>query len=314
MKNPISPPITSASCKTSENIAQAQKKACVTIVLSDTDNDLKSVQYTLWIAGICNKTGIWYKDTQHICIIHTGDWINKWNPAPTIVDYFQILQESAPKKCGVYLLQGNHELELLKRIRQGEEKRLTLRQSNFIQRQDILRVDDGVLYIHGYPSFGLLGLLKQIQESNKNLNDFNDLFRKAFYEGQYALYLNETGLELVGDIRKASRYYLHYCQDGETRGRKISKLLTSLGLTTIIHGHKPHMLTQIDDEMRVEIPGIRVINNDNQAKISGLGASILDKKKQIIFVNLKEMYLAGGEKAFQKIICQKIDKMKNALL
>ncbi|MBF0370892.1 MAG: metallophosphoesterase [Magnetococcales bacterium] len=274
----------------------------VTVVLSDTDNDLKSVKYSLWIAGICDKKGHWRNQARNVRIIHTGDWLNKWNPEPRVADFFQALQENAPKSCEVIMLYGNHEVELLKKQHEGRKNRLHKNQLAFIRRQDFMFFANGTLYLHGYPTFGLLRLLKQIKDEKKGLNAFNKRFRKAFVEGRYALFKDEAGLELVGDIRKVRQYYIHPCEDGEKKGFKISRLLQELDIKTIIHGHRPNVLAQVDDELKIEVPGIRIINNDNAVKKTGLGAAIVDKNGNFLFVNLRELYWAGGERRFRKKI------------
>ncbi|MBF0310931.1 MAG: metallophosphoesterase [Magnetococcales bacterium] len=273
---------------------------CYTVVLSDTDNDLDSVLYTLWITGLCNRKGRWKRHLPPIRLVHTGDWLNKWDPAPEVADFFRTLQETAPRDCEVVLLNGNHEVEILRQVDTGASSRLNTEQIDFIRRQNIMLVVDNTLYLHGYPTFQLLRLLQQVQKEQEGLNAFNRKFRKAFYEGRYALYRDAAGLELLGDIRQVRDYYVQRCIDGETRGDKIGRLLTQLHIDTVIHGHRPHMFTQIDDELASEVPGVRIIDNDNRVRRSRLGAAVVDCHGNVVFVNLREMYLAGGEKAFRK--------------
>ncbi len=272
-----------------------------TLVLSDTDNDLHSVKYTLWIAGVCNKNGHWRKGVRNIRVVHTGDWLNKWNPQAEVLDFFQDLKNQAPKTCEVVMLVGNHEVEILKRSEMGIRTGLAEHQLAFIREQEMMYVSGKTLYLHGYPSFHLLRLLKQIKEEKAGLNAFNKRMRKAFYEGRYALFKEKEGLEIVGDIRRVKQYYIRPCGD-EPCGRKMGRLLEELKIKTIIHGHRPNFITQIDDELRIELPGVRVINNDTRTKSTGLGAAIVDKLGRVMFVNLKEMYWAGGEKKFRKKI------------
>lgn len=271
-----------------------------TVVLSDTDNDLRSVKYSLWVAGVCNKEGIWKGDMSCLRIVHTGDYLNKWNPEPEVVDFFRNLKESAPPRCEVILLNGNHEVEILKRCEEGIRTRLSEEHLEFLRQQDIMFVTGNTLYLHGYPTFQLLRLLMEIHREHAGLNAFNRRFRKAFFEGKHALFREEEGLELVGDITGVRKYFLHQDPDGESHGRKISRLLRGLGIHTVVHGHQPNSFTQVDHELRIEVPGIRIIDNDNRVKHCGLGAALIDDNGNVLFVNLKEMYLAGGEKSFRK--------------
>ncbi|MBF0285538.1 MAG: metallophosphoesterase [Magnetococcales bacterium] len=275
-----------------------------TIVLSDTDNGLESVHYSLWIAGVCDRAGRWREEVRGVRIVHTGDWLSKQDPEPRVVDYFWELQETAPPECPVIMLQGNHEVEILKRAALGDYSHLTHRELDFIRAQLFLYAESGVLYLHGYPTVNLLLLLHQLRDEGADVNDFNRRMWKPFHEGRYALFRDEAGLEFVGDVRQVKKWFTSRDADGETYGRRISRLLKGLGIHTVIHGHRPNSFLQVDDEFYLEVPGIRMIDNDNQVKLCGLGAALVNDRGAVRFVNLKEMYLAGGEKAFRKQLRQ----------
>ena len=272
------------------------------LVLSDTDNDLNSVKYVLWLTGVCNRQGRWRKNVRHICVVHSGDWLNKWNPDPEVLAFFHALKVSAPESCHVILLVGNHEVEILQRLAAGVRSRLSHEHFAFIRRQDVLYVSGNILYMHGYPTLGLLSLLVQIKKEGAALNTFNQRFRKALYEGRYALFKDREGLEIIGDIRKVKQYYIRGGVDGETNGARVSRLLQQLGIHTVIHGHRPNVLIQLDHELQAEVPGIRIINNDNKVKMTGLGAVIIDSKNHVRFINPKVMRCLGGETAFRQRI------------
>lgn len=274
-----------------------------TLTLSDTDNDLDAVRYVLWLAGLCDRRGHWRKGVRHFCVVHTGDWLNKWNPNPEIVDFFRLLRASAPDGCSVVLLVGNHEVEILQRAARGVRTRLGREHLAFIRQQDVLHVAKNILYLHGYPTLNLLHLLVQIQEEGSGLALFNHRFRKAFYEGRHALFREREGLEMVGDIRHMKQYYMRSDADGERYGVRASHLLHRLGIDTIIHGHRPNVLIQLDNELCHEVPGVRIINNDNKASMAGFGAAVVDGKGYVRFINPKVMQVLGGEKAFRKKIC-----------
>ncbi|MBF0460286.1 MAG: metallophosphoesterase [Magnetococcales bacterium] len=275
-----------------------------TLVLSDTDNDLNAVRYVLWLAGLCDRRGHWRKGVRHFCVVHTGDWLNKFNPRPEALEFFQTLQSSAPDSCSVVLLVGNHEVELLQRVASGIRTRLSEDQLAFIRKQNVLHVSRNILYLHGYPTINLLALLLQVQQEHGELSIFSHRLRKAFYEGEHALFKEREGLEMIGDIRRVKQYYMRGGVDGERYGVRVSRLLQQLGIDTVIHGHRPHVLIQLDHELSAEVPGIRIINNDNKANRTGCGAAVVDWKGYVRFINPKAMYVLGGEKAFRKKICR----------
>ncbi|MBF0626695.1 MAG: metallophosphoesterase [Magnetococcales bacterium] len=272
------------------------------VVLSDTDNDLRAVQYALKIVGVCDKQGEWRKGIHGIRVIHTGDWLNKWAPSLEMIDYFMVLERSAPKGCDLRILNGNHELEILHRVERGQYQHLGEKRVAFIRSRDLVHVFGNTLFLHGYPTLHLLRFLLQILEEKKPLNRFNDRVRKAFYEGDHALFRHEEGKVLMGNIKRARLYYHGCSHDGEKRNAKISKLLKELDIHTVVHGHRPNILVQKDEAIEMDTPGIRIVNNDNQPKKSLLGAAIVDRKGEVVFVNAREMYWQGGEQKFKKKI------------
>lgn len=272
------------------------------VVLSDTDNDIKAVQYALQIVGVCNQHGDWREKIRGIRVIHTGDWLNKWEPSIEMLDYFRHLSRTVPSGCDLKILNGNHELEILKRAEKGDFAHLGEKRLAFIRSRDLLHVYGRTLFLHGYPTCSLLRFLQQIKDEKKGLNRFNERVRKAFYEGRHALFRKGDGKVLMGNINQARRYYRQPCMDGEIQGVKISKFLKAMEIDTVVHGHRPNILVQKDDEFRLETPGIRIVNNDNQPKKSLLGAAIVDPKGDVIFLNTQEMDSCGGEEKFTKKI------------
>lgn len=289
--------------KKNTEISGATDTSIQMLILSDTDNDLQAVRYTLWLAGLCDRHGHWRKGIHHFCVIHTGDWLNKLNPNPEVLEFFRTFKSSAPPSCSVVLLVGNHEVEILQRAAAGIRMRLNPEQLDFIRQQDVLHVTRNILYLHGYPTLNLLSLLLQIKREKKgSLNRFNHRFRKAFHEGHHALFKDREGLEMVGDIRNVKQYYMQGEVDGERYGSRISRLLQQLEIDTVIHGHRPNVLTQLDYELCNEVPDIRIINNDNKASMTGFGAVVVDSRGYVRFINPKAMHALGGKKAFRKKI------------
>jgi hypothetical protein len=271
-----------------------------TVVLSDTDNDVKSIRYSLWMLGLLGKDGNWKRGVDKFRLVHTGDWLNKSHPNREVISLLANLRNTLPDQAEMVILNGNHEVEILQRSENSGSMWLTQAELEFIRCQNIMHVCGNNLFVHGYPTFELLRLLAHVKEESGCLNDFNDRFRKAFYEGEYALFREKEGMAILGDIRQAQAYYRSKSVDGESQGEKISKLLQKLGLDTVIHGHRPNMLVQQDFEFKLEVPGIRFINNDNKARLSKLGATLIKENDWVRFVNLREMYWVGGEKIYRK--------------
>jgi hypothetical protein len=287
--------------------------AWFTVVLSDTDNDLKSICYSLWMLGLVAKDGTWKKGVGNFRLVHTGDWLNKSQPNQDVITLFQNMRRTLPANVEMYILNGNHEVAILQKSDHGNNMGLTNKELGFIRSQDIMHVCGNNLFLHGYPTFELLRLLEHVKKETGCMNDFNHRFRKAFYEGEYALFREKEGMAILGDIRQAQAYYRSTGEDGNTQGEKISQLLQKLGIDTVIHGHRPNMMVQQDFEFKLEVPGIRFINNDNKSRLSKLGATIIKENDWVRFVNLREMYWAGGEKIYRKIMQQLLKTRKKDL-
>ena len=74
---------------------------------------MKSLKNTLRFAGILNEKEELTDNLEGISIFHTGDMIDKKNPDPSVVEYWQLLQQDAlAKGCHVKLIVGNHEQEI----------------------------------------------------------------------------------------------------------------------------------------------------------------------------------------------------------
>ena len=262
-----------------------------TIVLSDTDNDIRCIKANLNFAGICNKQGHWKKGVRNVKIVHTGDWLSKNNPNPGVVDFLSELKSSAPESCEVVLLNGNHEIEGLVGEEGKKKTKLSKAQIQFIRQQDFLHISDGILYVHGYPTVALLQFLLQIQQEGKELNSFNTAFRRAFFQGKHALYTENVGLEMIGDFSGVRTYYQSQRKEAQTHGQEVANLLYELGIHTVIHGHKPQKGgVQLDWELKNSIPGVRVINNDTKVKNNTWGCTMIHGERahqKILFHNAK---------------------------
>lgn len=271
-----------------------------TVVLSDTDNDFEPVRLVLWLTGLADLQGCWNPDIPPIQVVHTGDWLNKWNPNPHVLDSFKRLAQTAPEGVQMTILVGNHELSILRMAEMGLHTPFTEEDLTFIRSGNLTHILNDILFLHGYPSPLLLNLLTQIKQEETPLNDINTRLHAAFFQGEHALFRETLGLELTGDVGKPKSFYGQLTPNGTTIGQQVASQLNQLGITTVIHGHKPVGLTQTDDELERFIPGVRVINNDNSVRTSKLGALLIDPWGKIIFINPESMAEAGGAKAYRK--------------
>lgn len=267
------------------------------MVLSDTDNDVKSVNNTLRFAGLLDEHGEFTDNLQGITIFNTGDLIDKKNPDFSVVEYWQHLQKEASAKGGqVKLIVGNHEQEIWQKIREGEKYSMKTKQvrrlTGFIESLDLFHVADSVLFIHGYPTLEFLQTLLHYREvTGKDLNSFNaDHYKKSFISAdalrQYS-YVSESRKRnyLLYDVANAGLYY-------KKQGREVAAILAKLKIDIVIHGHRPQRSgVQVDYEFGKWIPGVRMIGNDTMVRRKGLGATVIRKTSSgdldIAFINRK---------------------------
>ena len=267
------------------------------IVFSDTDNDINSVRNTLRFAGILNQKGEFTDNLKGLSIFHTGDLLDKKNPDPAVVEYWQRLQQDAlAKGCHVKLIVGNHEQEIWQKIRDGEKYGMGAKKTRwlngFIESLDLFYVAGPVLFIHGYPTLEFLQTLLHFKEvTGKDLNCFNaDHYKKAFRSvnavRQYA-YVRENRRThyLLYDVADASRYY-------KKKGRVVGAVLAQLKIDIVVHGHRPQRSgVQVDYEFGKWIPKVRMIGNDTMVKRRGIGATVIRVTSsgalEMVFINTK---------------------------
>jgi hypothetical protein len=277
------------------------------IVFSDTDNDVNSVKNTLRFAGILNRKGKLADNLEGISIFHTGDLIDKKNPDPSVVEYWQFLQQDAlTKGCHIKLIVGNHEQEIWQKIRAGEKCGMGAKQAHwlndFIEGLDLFYVAGSVLFIHGYPTLEFLRTLLHFTEvTGKDLNCFNaDHYKKAFRSvnamRQYAyVRQNRQANYLLYDVADASRYY-------KKQGRLVGAVLAQLKIDIVVHGHRPQRSgVQVDYEFGKWIPKVRMIGNDTMVRRKGLGATVIRATSSgaldMVFINTK----TGSNKLRRKV-------------
>ncbi|MBF0357811.1 MAG: metallophosphoesterase [Magnetococcales bacterium] len=271
------------------------------LVISDTDNDIDTTIYALWLTGLCDIDGNWYQEVPCLEVVHTGDWLNKWRPSHKAVEFFKSLKETAPKQCPVVLLNGNHELSILKMADDGITTKLSDDDLDFIRNQEIIHITSDNLFVHGYPNLSLVNILLQMKREELALSAFSKRLRQVFYSKNRPLYCEQHGMDIIGDLRKPKYYYEKRAKNSKiNQGQEIASRLQSLGINSVVHGHKPNNNTQVDQELAKQLPGIRLVNNDNRIKNTGLGGMLINRSGEMVFLNPKTMKEAGGEKAFRK--------------
>lgn len=273
-----------------------------TLVLSDTGNDFQSVLQALWLTGLCDRNGCWVPGLRNIQIVHTGDWLNKWHPNPHVLDGFKRLQETTPKGCKLVLLNGNHELSILQMHDKGLRMPLTTNDLSFIRKQNLIHTSKEALFLHGYPSSDLLMILKKFHQENVRVEDFNKRLWKVFFDGSSPLFREPRSSQIIGDIKNPKSYFNQRSRNGIHRGQYTASTLQRLGFETVIHGHKPNDRVQLDYELSEEIPGIRMINNDNRIRQSRFGGLLLSDQGYTVFINPETLQEAGSSKILRKKI------------
>jgi hypothetical protein len=227
--------------------------------------------------------------------VQTGDLLYKNAPSVSVVRFWETLRAvAAGADCAVHLVAGNHEIEIWRRLASGERLGLRRRERReirgLIRSMKLFHVEGTTLFIHGYPTVKLLRHIAAYRMGTGNgIDEYNrDCFRAALDNPkQLARYAyprrNACRGCLLHDLEDPARYYRRH-------GREVAYLLRALGIETVIHGHRPERTgVQKDYELRRSIPGVRMINNDIQIRLTGLGATAIrqegDGQTDVLFVN-----------------------------
>jgi len=265
------------------------------LVIGDCENDTSSVETSLRFTGMLSKQGRFKAKNRGAQIVQTGDLLYKNSPSARAVHFWEELRIGAASVGSpLYLIAGNHELEIWRRLRSGE--RLGLKRLDRLAMQGVIRttrlfhVSGSMLFIHGYPTVKLLRHVRAFRTSTgKAVNAYNqDCFQPALDDpkrlARYAYpRRNVCRGCLLHDIPDPARYYRRH-------GREAAALLASLGIDLVVHGHRPERSgVQKDNELRRWIPGVRMISNDIQLRVQGLGATLIRRvgngPTDILFVN-----------------------------
>lgn len=266
-------------------------------VIGDCENDTDSVESSLRFVGFLGKKGEFKAKARGAHLVQTGDLLHKNAPSPAVVSFWEGLRTAAESTdCALHLVAGNHELEIWRRLRSGE--RLGLKRGErqavlgLIRTAQLFHVEGSMLFIHGYPTVKLLRHMQAYRiGTGKRLNDYNqDCFQPAFDRAKLlARYAyprtNSYRGSLLHDVPDPARYYRRH-------GREVAALLGAFGIDLVVHGHRPERTgVQKDYELQSWLPGIRLISNDIQLRLQGLGATVIRQVENgptdLIFVNRK---------------------------
>ena len=272
------------------------------LVVADSENDTEGVQNSLRFAGLVGKRGKFKKKASGAQIVQTGDLLHKNAPDPAVVVFWDELRTAAERAgCSLHIVAGNHELEIWRRLRSGERLGLKRREQRMVE--DLIRttrlfhVEGSMLFIHGYPTVKLLSHMHAYRTgTGKDLNDYNqDFFQPALDDSnqlaQYAYPRRRNRLGcLLHDITDPERYYRRH-------GKEVAGLLTSLGIDLVVHGHRPERSgVQADFEFARWLPGVRMISNDVQLRVMGLGGTVIrqvgNDPADLLFVNKSDASVA----------------------
>ena len=231
------------------------------VCLSDIHNDLVAARASLEQRGVVSHDGEW---RHPVSLIITGDSIDKHDPDPEVLRYFAHLRKTAPPGYSVVMLAGNHEIDVLSRAADGEKVGLNEKKIEFLGSMDIVRKQGSVLYLHRYPSLGLVQSLWHQYRTQGGDPDTWDINRR-FHEAVSAMRHSPEHSKAVfrecddgGDGQALSglsseEYYRKY-------GSLIGRFLNEMGITTVIHGHK--IQKEGGQKFEQYIPGIFMVNID----------------------------------------------------
>lgn len=265
------------------------------VAISDCENGTSCVKQSLRFAGLLSKQGHLRPKARHASIVQTGDLLHKRAPNPSALQFWEEMRATGAKQgCAVHILAGNHELEIWQRLRSGQDLGLKRQQQKavkaFIRTTRLFHVEGSILFIHGYPTLGLLRDMRRYQRrTGKSLNRYNkDCFQPALDNTkQLAQYAYPRGnvlrRPLLHDVPDPGRYY-------QRHGKEVASLLGSLDIDLVVHGHRPERSgIQTDYELQRWLPGVRMINTDIQLRLRGLGATVIRQvdngRTDVLFVN-----------------------------
>ena len=231
------------------------------VCLSDIHNDLVAAQASLEQRGIVHHDGEW---KYPVNLIITGDSVNKQEPNPDVLRYFAHLRKTAPLGCSVTMLVGNHEIDVLSRAADREKVGLKEGKLEFLGSMDIVCKRGPVLYLHRYPSLGLVqGLWRQylgkggdpdIWDINRRFHEAVSMMRQSPERSKEVFRECDDGgdKQALGGL-SAEEYYQKY-------GSLIGRYLSEMGVTTVVHGHK--IQKEGGQKLEQYIPGVLMVNSD----------------------------------------------------
>ena len=237
------------------------------VCVSDVHNDKEALVASLRERNLVDERGEWRLNLNvPIRLMITGDSINQNDPNYELLKFLKHLKKTAPEGVSVTLLVGNHELELLAQITKKKENILKEKWIGFLGTWGVVSRSGPVLFIHRYPTIELvLELQEQWVASGGYVPDESWKVNRRYQQAVAEIYTkpeqSRTILQACDDgggeraLRGQSfeEYYRHY-------GLAIGEALRSIGITTVVHGHRRQR--EGGQQLEQVIPGILMINND----------------------------------------------------
>lgn len=283
------------------------------VSLSDIHNDIFALRASLMQKKLIGKHGNWKRGLESVSLVITGDSINKKNPNPEVLRYLHHLHETVPEGCTMSILVGNHELNILMREAEGIDTGLGEEHIEFFGNMQVVNKQGPILFLHRYPSLAQLQELEAqycecggvVPNEEWHINTrFRDAFatRKENPSASRAVFqaCDDGGENSALEGLPAKEYYEKY-------GEAVRDILTRMGITVVIHGHKRQ--ASGGQQFEEYIPGILMIDNDtgvssdkNKANLHGLAStevSLGERGAEITCVYTEDIMRHSGKPRIQ---------------
>lgn len=263
-------------------------------LLTDIHGDLVSARASLEESGIIDSKDEWKKGVHDTHVVVTGDSANRDGKDWSVLEFFKRLQANARDGNKVTILLGNHELDYLKWVAHGADRSLSHKEETLFRGSRLVYKKGPVLFLHGFPTLELVTELAAQyvncggdvpnKEWNPNIEFERSLEDFVKDPSTYRKHFEEVCAR--AGVLVASRHVLeetYYRAHGAT----IASALKSMGITTVVHGHRK--LVSGGQAIEDYLPGICMINNDvavssheNHHHVHRVGAIGLEVREGVV--------------------------------